>query len=169
MGAGRRTGGGTCARGIDAGNPRLWSLAVAGALIVFALWWLYFDRPGGLPPASLPGAVFWGYGHYLIFAAIAAVGAGLAVAVDHDLHRAHVSGRTAGYATALPVAVYLLALWALHLRAKRGLGVVLFPVAAVLVLVAPWLPAPIHVIAGLLFVLVALTLAVRHRAATRTP
>ncbi|PWU57096.1 hypothetical protein DLE60_25140 [Micromonospora globispora] len=66
----------TIQSGIDAGNPRLWSLAVAGALIVFALWWLYFDRPGALPPASLPGAVFWGYGHYLVFAAIAAVGAG---------------------------------------------------------------------------------------------
>ncbi|MGC1211404.1 MAG: low temperature requirement protein A [Micromonospora sp.] len=155
--------------GIDAGNPHLWSLAAAGGVIVFGLWWLYFDRPGAVPPTPLPGALIWGYGHYLIFAAIAAVGAGLAVAVDYDLHLAHVSRRTVGYATALPVAVYLLAVWALHLRSKRGLGVVLFPVAAVLVLPAPWLAAPIHVIAGVLFVLVALTVIVRHRGATRTP
>lgn len=122
-----------------------------------------------MPPASLPGALFWGYGHYAIFAAIAAVGAGLAVPVDHDLHPAHVSGRTAGYATALPVAVYLLSVWVLHLRSKRGLALVAFPAAAALALVAPWLPAPIHVIAGLLSVLVALTLVMRHRPVPRTP
>ncbi|SCG71247.1 low temperature requirement protein A [Micromonospora inositola] len=155
--------------GVDAGNPELWWLAAAGAVIVFALWWLYFDRPGQLPPGSLRGSLFWGYGHYLIFAAIAAVGAGLAVAVDHDLRVAHVSGRTAGYAVAVPVAVYLLTLWALHLHWKRGIDLVLFPIAALLALVAPWLPAPVPVLAGLLFVLVAATLLLRHRgAADRT-
>ena len=118
-----------------------------------------------MPPTSLRGSLSWGYGHYLIFAAIAAVGAGLAVAVDHDLHEAHVSGRTAGYIVAVPVAVYLLALWALHLPWKRGLGLVLFPIAALLTLVTPWLPAPVPALAGLLFVLVAVTLVLRHRGA----
>ncbi|MDZ5444972.1 low temperature requirement protein A [Micromonospora sp. 4G57] len=155
--------------GVDAGNPGLWGLAAAGAVIVFALWWLYFDRPGRLPPSSLRGSLFWGYGHYLIFAAVAAVGAGLAVAVDHDLHTAHVSSQTAGYAVAVPVAVYLITLWALHLRWKRGLGLVLFPIAAVLVLAAPWLPAPVPALAGLLFVLVAVTLLMRHRQSTGVP
>ncbi|MGY0005308.1 low temperature requirement protein A [Micromonospora sp. I033] len=154
-------------RGVDAGNEQLWVLAAAGMVIVFAIWWLYFDRPNPLPPASLAGAVFWGYGHYFVFASIAAVGAGLAVAIDHDLHVGHVSGRVAGYAVAVPVAVYLLALWALHLPAKRGLGLVLFPAAAALVLVAPWLAAPMNLIAGVLVVLVAVTLVMRHRAATR--
>jgi low temperature requirement protein LtrA len=156
-------------RGVDAGNEQLWSLAAAGTLIVFAIWWLYFDRPDPLPPSSVPGALFWGYGHYFVFSSIAAVGAGLAVAVDHDLHAAHVSGRVAGYAVAVPVAVFLVALWALHLPAKHGLGVVLFPAAAVLVLVAPWLFAPVDLIAAVLVALVAVTLVVRHRAATRIP
>ncbi|MGR6319700.1 low temperature requirement protein A [Micromonospora soli] len=154
--------------GVDAGNPELWSLAAAGIVIVFALWWLYFDRPSPLPPESLRGALSWGYGHYLIFAAVAAVGAGLAVAVDHELHAAHVSGRLVGYATAVPVAVYLLALWALHLRGKRGVDLVLFPGAALLVLVAPWLAAPVDVVAGVLLVLVTVTLVRRHRTPTRT-
>ncbi|MGW5670598.1 low temperature requirement protein A, partial [Micromonospora sp. NPDC003776] len=154
--------------GIDAGNAGLWSLAAAGLVIVFAVWWLYFDRPGPVPPLSLGSALFWGYGHYLIFAAIAALGAGLAVAVDHDLHAAHVSGRVVGYAVAVPVAGYLLTLWALHLRAKRGLGRALFPAAALLVLAAPWLAAPVDVIAGVLLVLVAVTLVQRHRPRTRT-
>ena len=72
------------------------------------------------------------------------------------------------YAVAVPVAVFLLALWGLQLRAKRGLVRGLFPAAAALVLVAPWLPTPIDVIAGLLVVLVAVTLVERHRTATRT-
>ncbi|MEU4482933.1 low temperature requirement protein A [Micromonospora sp. NPDC023966] len=155
-------------RGVDAGNEKLWVLAAAGMVIVFAIWWLYFDRPNPLPPASLPGALSWGYGHYFVFASIAAVGAGLAVAIDHDLHTGHASGRVAGYAVAVPVAIYLIALWALHLPAKRGLGRVLFPAAAALVLMAPWLAAPVEVIAGVLVVLVAVTLVMRHRAATRT-
>jgi low temperature requirement protein LtrA len=155
--------------GVDAGNPELWGLAAAGMVIVFALWWLYFDRPGPLPPSRLRGSLFWGYGHYLIFAAIAAVGAGLAVTVDHDLHAAHVSGRTAGYTVAVPVAVYLITLWALHLRRKRGLGLVLFPIVSVLALVTPWLPAPVPALAALLFVLVAVTLVLRHRQATDVP
>ncbi|MEU4366246.1 low temperature requirement protein A [Micromonospora chersina] len=156
-------------RGVDAGNERLWVLAAAGMVIVFAIWWLYFDRPNPLPPASLPGALFWGYGHYVVFASIAAVGAGLAVAIDHDLHTGHVSGRGAAYAVAVPVAVYLVALWVLHLPGKHGLGRVLFPAAAAVVLAAPWLPAPIEVIAGVLVVLVAVTLVMRHRTATRIP
>ncbi|MFI7428004.1 low temperature requirement protein A [Micromonospora sp. NPDC049836] len=155
-------------RGVDAGNEQLWSLAAAGTVIVFAIWWVYFDRPDPLPPRSVRGALFWGYGHYFVFSSIAAVGAGLAVAVDRDLDAGAVSGRLAGYAVAAPVAVFLLALWALHLRAKRGLVVGLFPAAAALVLVAPWLPMPIDVIAGLLVVLVAVTLVERHRSATRT-
>jgi hypothetical protein len=117
----------------------------------------------------VPGALFWGYGHYFAFSSIAAVGAGLAVAVDHDLHGGHVSGRVAGYAVAVPVAVFLVALWALHLPAKHGPGLLLFPGAAALVLVAPWLFAPVDLIAGVLVVLVAVTLVVRHRTATRIP
>ncbi|WP_244317267.1 low temperature requirement protein A [Micromonospora terminaliae] len=154
-------------RGVDAGNGQLWSLAAAGTLIVFAIWWLYFDRPDPLPPASVRGALSWGYGHYFAFSSIAAVGAGLAVAVDHDLHTGHVSGRVAGYAVAVPVAVFLVTLWALHLPAKHGAGLVLFPGAAALVLLAPWLVAPVDLIAAVLVVLVAVTLVLRHRAATR--
>lgn len=155
-------------RGVDAGNGQLWSLAAAGTLIVFAIWWLYFDRPDPLPPASVRGAIFWGYGHYFAFSSVAAVGAGLAVAVDHDLHAGHVSGRVAGYAVAVPVAVFLVALWALHLPTKHGAGLVLFPGAAALVLVTPWLVAPVDLIAGVLVALVAVTLVLHHRTATRT-
>ena len=50
------------------------------------MWWIYFDRPVHDLLASLRTAIVWGYGHYVVFAAAAAVGAGLAVAVDQAAH-----------------------------------------------------------------------------------
>jgi low temperature requirement protein LtrA len=63
----------------DTGHDRaLLSLAGAvGVVIVFSIWWLYFDRPAHDLLTSLRRAFIWGYGHYLIFASLAAVGAGL--------------------------------------------------------------------------------------------
>ncbi|MET8123251.1 low temperature requirement protein A [Micromonospora sp. NPDC005189] len=149
--------------GLDAGEHGLWSLAAAGAIIVFALWWLYFDRPNEAPD-RLPYSLIWGYGHYLIFAAVAAVGAGLGVSVDLRRHLAHVSGITAGYAVAVPIAVFLLAVWVLHVRQQQhGAVVVAFPVVALLALLAPLGPAPVYVLAALLVALVVVTGMLRRR------
>ncbi|MEU8179715.1 low temperature requirement protein A [Micromonospora sp. NPDC049044] len=149
--------------GLDAGEHDLWSLAAAGALIVFALWWLYFDRPSEAPD-RLPYSLVWGYGHYLIFAAIAAIGAGLGVSVDVERHLAHVSARTAGYAVAIPITVFLLTVWVLHVRQQQhGAVVVAFPVVALLALLAPLGPAPVSVLAALLVALVTLTVLLRRR------
>ena len=112
----------------------------------------------------MPYSLVWGYGHYLIFAAIAAVGAGLSVSVDHERHLAHISERTAGYAVAVPVAVFLLTVWVLHVRRQQhGAVVVAFPVVALLALLAPLGPAPVYVLAALLVALVALTVLLRRR------
>ncbi|WP_244871713.1 low temperature requirement protein A [Catellatospora sp. TT07R-123] len=145
-------------------DPRLVGLALAGLVIVFAMWWLYFDRPAHDLITSTRAGFRWGYGHYLILAAAAAVGAGLAVSVDYDTHASHLSGPAAGYATAVPVAVYLLSVWMLHLRPRqRGPVVAATPVAAVLVLLAPLTGAPVHVIAAILAVLVAVVVATGPR------
>ncbi|MFG1916840.1 low temperature requirement protein A [Micromonospora sp. NPDC048898] len=149
--------------GLDAGEHGLWSLAAAGAVIVFALWWLYFDRPSEAPD-RLPYSLIWGYGHYLVFAAIAAIGAGLGVSVDVERHLAHVSGRTAAYAVAIPIAVFLLTVWVLQVRRQQhGLVLVAFPVVALLALLAPLGPAPVHVLAALLVALVTFTVLRRRR------
>ncbi|WBB68646.1 low temperature requirement protein A [Micromonospora sp. WMMD812] len=154
--------------GVDAGEHGLWSLAAAGAVIVFALWWVYFDRPVEVS-TRLRDSLVWGYGHYLIFASIAAVGAGLAVAVDHERHTAHVSGTVVGYAVAVPVAVYLLVVWAVHVRRRdRGLLVTAFPITAALTLLAPLGPAPVHLVAALLFLLVVVTVLARRPLNART-
>ncbi|GLZ59432.1 low temperature requirement protein A [Micromonospora sp. NBRC 107095] len=154
--------------GLDAGDRQLWSMAAAATVVVFALWWLYFDRPIEAPD-RLPYSLIWGYGHYLIFAAVAAVGAGLSVSVDHERHLAHISGRTAGYAVAVPIAVFLLTVWVLHVRRQQhGTVVVAFPVVALLALLTPLGPAPVYVLAALLVALVTITVLFRGRDVGRT-
>jgi low temperature requirement protein LtrA len=156
--------------GLDGGEhvKQLLSLAGAGLVIVFALWWLYFDRSAHRLLTSQRAAMLWGYGHYFIFASAAAVGAGLAVAVEYETGHAEISSTVAGYAVALPAAVYLLFVWLLHIRPHlRGPVVIAYPAVAVLILVTPFGPAPFHVIAGLLVILIAITVTLGRRVPDR--
>ena len=109
-----------------------------GLLIVYSLWWIYFDRPVHDLLTGPRKAFIWGYGHYLIFGAVAAVGSGLAVAVDVATHHAEVGPVGAGAAVAIPVAIYLVSLWVLHdrpeYRPTRAFG----PAAAVAILLTPF-------------------------------
>ncbi|ROP42242.1 low temperature requirement protein A [Saccharothrix texasensis] len=153
---------------LDAGHASfaLISLAVAGLVIVFAMWWLYFDYPAHHLLETSARAFAWGYGHYLVFASAAAVGAGLEVAVDHDLHVAHLPALGAGLATTVPVAVFLVVVWLLQVRpARRGAELWAFPTAAVLVLAVTFTPAPVHAVAIVLVALVALVVSGRRATA----
>ena len=138
-------------------------LAVAGVVILFCLWWVYFDHEDN-PRLDTPRASFtWGYGHYFVFAAAAAVGAGLVVAVSYQRELADGIGQTlASAATTVPVAVYLVAVAALraHPGRSRMIGWAVNG-AAVLVLAASLLPASLYltaaVLAGLVLVLIVAT------------
>ncbi|MGH9159829.1 MAG: low temperature requirement protein A [Vicinamibacteraceae bacterium] len=150
---------------LDAGHGgSLLTLAAAGAIVVFAMWWLYFDEPAHELLTSHT-AFRWGYGHYLIFASGAACGAGMAVAVDYHTGDAHISAVVAGYATALPVATYLLVVWMMHVRPRRRpLLATAYPVIAGLVLATPFGPVPLQMMALLLVVLVGITVAAKQKA-----
>lgn len=99
---------------------------VGGVLIVFCLWWTYFDMPAEQVVArarssiteSLRGAFLWGYGHYVIFTSAAAAGAGLAVAVDQATDHSKLTDTQAGLALTVPVSIFLLAVWTLHYATK---------------------------------------------------
>jgi hypothetical protein len=65
----------------------------------------------------------WGYGHYVVFAAAAAVGAGLATAVDVAAGRGGLSARGGTLAVAVPVALFLLSVGYLHARTGEGTSV----------------------------------------------
>ena len=153
--------------GVDEGShgATLVGLAAVGLLILFGMWWLYFDRPEENRLTRLSNSLLWGYGHYLVFAAIAAVGAGLATAVAYDTHEGGAeSGLTAGIAAAavtVPLAIYLLTVAALHLgRTGSTAVVVALPIGAILVLAASFTSAPVHWAAVVMVVLVAVVLTV---------
>ncbi|GAA4358805.1 low temperature requirement protein A [Angustibacter luteus] len=95
------------------------ALAVTGAgglLLVFAVWWLYFlwPFPDALDRDS--GRIFaWGYVHYGVFAALAALGSGLEVAAETLGHHEPTGSHggpdpTSAWALAIPVAAFLLML-----------------------------------------------------------
>ena len=138
-------------------------LGVAGLVILFAMWWIYFEQPAHERLTSLKAGIRWGYGHILVFASAAAVGAGLAVAVDVDLHVAHVGALPAALATTVPVAVFVLVVWVLHLDHERIRRVsVAFPVAALLILATSFTPVPVPLTALLMAVLTGLLVSTRQ-------
>jgi low temperature requirement protein LtrA len=83
--------------------------AVGALLTVFSMWWLYFDRPAAESLASNKVGFPWGYGHYVVFAAAAAVGAGVGVVVDSVTGHAHVSDTAAAAAFTIPVVLFVAA------------------------------------------------------------
>ncbi len=111
-------------------------IAAGGLLLVFAAWWIYFAVPIHDRLRSNRQAFVWGYGHYLIFASAAAIGAGIEVAVEQAVGEAHLSTTAAAAAVTVPAAVFLLMVWALHARYfKEGAAQQLtLPVSALVVL-----------------------------------
>lgn len=88
---------------------------------------------------------FWGYGHFFVFGGAAAVGAGLAVNVDQATRPTALTDLEAGLTVTVPVAVYLITVWALHIKHKKPgiLRDVAAPTAAILILGTSWTSEPV--------------------------
>jgi low temperature requirement protein LtrA len=69
--------------------------AVLGFLVAACVWWLYFDHVGssGIELGPRP-AFYWGYGHFAVYAGIAAFGVGTQLAIEAA---AVVGGPASGY------------------------------------------------------------------------
>jgi low temperature requirement protein LtrA len=120
-------------------SAELITVAACGLVMVFALWWLYFLHPAGPGLANRrENSYRWGYGHYGIFAALGALGAGLEVAVEQTGHELHISPTGVSYAVAIPVAVFIGLLWCVHsfISATSGLqlGAVIAGIVTLLLL-----------------------------------
>jgi low temperature requirement protein LtrA len=145
-------------------------VVVSSVLVVFSCWWLYFSREAGLvlsaAQASNTSVEFvWGFGHYVIFASAAAVGAGLAARVDHWTHHGEAPDLVSAAAVTVPVAALVAAIWLFQLRGHDpGLRTAVpFGIAVLLVLAGTLTPVP-ELCAGLV---VAALLAVEVRRAAR--
>jgi low temperature requirement protein LtrA len=140
-------------------SASLVATAAAALALVFALWWLYFlQEPGEGLAAHRDKSYVWGYGQYGLLSALAAVSAGLEAAVGQ-------SGAV-GYAVAIPVAVFLALVWALHAPIAPVLSGRLVLGGCLLILVVPALTgaaASLALIAAICAALVALTLTVTNR------
>ncbi len=123
-------------------------IALCGAVITFSLWWLYFSREDHMTSTRLRDALVWGYGHYVVFGAGAAVGAGLAVQVELATHHAHTTQLAGDMAVAVPVAAYLLGLWFVRDRFHaQGRALLLLPGMAALSILCALLPLSMTLLA----------------------
>jgi low temperature requirement protein LtrA len=99
----------------DGLSPSLVVAFLAGLVLLFALWWLYFSEPAaeGLKNRR-DRYLFWNYGHYFLYAALAAVGGGIEIAVRSVTTDLEASDLVVGYSLAFPVALVIVLLWVLH-------------------------------------------------------
>lgn len=133
-----------------AGLGELAWIVVGGLLIVYSMWWLYFERPSHDILTSLRRAFVWGYGHYFVWASAAAVGAGVAVSIDQAKDAAVIGRTGAAAAVAVPLAIYVVGVWVL-LDLPHGLSKgekAAGPVGAGAILLTPFTAQPV-MIAGL--------------------
>lgn len=100
----------------DAGGfgAEMWLLVCGGLLVVFSLWWVYFARDHSQVVANSRQVFLFGYGHYVVFAATAAVGSALSAAVDVVQGEAATGVRPVALTLAVAVSLVLLMMSGLH-------------------------------------------------------
>jgi low temperature requirement protein LtrA len=134
------------------------AIAVGAILMLYMMWWLYFDYNAPDILTRFRNAFIWGYGHVFLWAGIAASGAGIGVCIDYATHHSELTQTQAQLALAVPVAIFLISLWAFHDLTEEFTSLRRFatPIAAILVIGAAWLSyAPLWIAV----ILVALALA----------
>jgi len=87
--------------------------------MIFAVFWIYFCEEDHLPSSAFVTAFVWGYGHIFIFAAIAALGAGIAAELDLAGHHSHNTQATVAWWLGAPLATAFAALWLIRDRHFR--------------------------------------------------
>jgi low temperature requirement protein LtrA len=90
-------------------------VTIAGVGLTFGCWWMYFAVPWAEPLVRYRERGFWfGYGHLVLFGALAAMGAGLHVAALALEDKAQIGTTGTVLSVAIPVAIYVAMLYALY-------------------------------------------------------
>ncbi|MGA9749794.1 MAG: low temperature requirement protein A [Nocardioides sp.] len=106
-------------------GPEGWSLdavlvTIAGTGLTFGLWWMYFMMPSGEVLRRHPErSILWGYGHMVVFGALAATGAGLHVAAYFLEEHTEIGPLGTVLSVAIPVAIFVVMLFALYTALMR--------------------------------------------------
>jgi low temperature requirement protein LtrA len=96
-------------------------VAVAGTGLTFGMWWVYFVVPAAdLLHAHRERSFGYGYLHIVVFGSIVATGAGLHAAADYIEHRSAMNSVAAVLAVAIPVGVYVGAVFGTYLMLTRA-------------------------------------------------
>jgi low temperature requirement protein LtrA len=95
-------------------------VAIAGVGLTFGCWWMYFAVPWAEPLVRHRERAFaFGYGHLVIFAALAAMGGGLHVAAFSLEGEARIGSVGTVLSVAIPFAVYAATFYALYSALMR--------------------------------------------------
>ncbi|MDO5750844.1 MAG: low temperature requirement protein A [Rothia sp. (in: high G+C Gram-positive bacteria)] len=123
---------------------RLIAIAVMALVVAGGMWWIYFWGEHHIAIGGVGETLPYGYLHYLIFAAAGAYSAGVELMIDVVSHQAHGIDRvTAAYALAIPVAVFVIVVWALVIRRQAKPVVTgVIHASVVLILIDPLIPVP---------------------------
>ena len=138
--------------------PSLVLIAATALVIVAAMWWLYFAVPQHGLITDLRTGVLWGYGHFPIFLAAAAIAPGIEVALQYSTHEISLEATRAALTYTVPAALYVFMVWVLILRRLLGGAVnIVMPAGAALILASAAGPYSLQVTGVLLAGLVGVT------------
>ncbi len=138
-------------------------LAAGTIMILFSMWWLYFDDSVEKELGSESKSFIWGYGHYFVYVFATAVGALISVNVDVLTQHADIDADIATLGLAIAISGYLLSVWVCHdlLLDKKGIKKYELLILTVLVMATAIFLKSIILI-GLIFVLLNITRLVRR-------
>jgi low temperature requirement protein LtrA len=96
-------------------------IVIAGTGLTFGLWWTYFILPSAPVLARHRERKWaWGYGHIVVFGAVAAVGAGLHAAAYYLEHHTVLAATGTLLTVAVPLAVYIASIFAVYSQLTRA-------------------------------------------------
>jgi len=87
------------------------TISITATIVPFVLWWLYFSEEDHLFSVDRKQVFLWSYGHFIIFASAAAIGAGFAALVDSSSAQSQGNPDIARWLISVSVAGYLFGLW----------------------------------------------------------
>lgn len=118
-------------------------VAALALIATAALWWIYFWPPHHHAINQSYRSLIYGYGHFFIFAAAGAFSAGIEVEIEVLTGHSALNPPFASFAYTIPIAVFILGIWALAIRPVGDARVnTAVPLTGILVLVDCLNPIP---------------------------